>query len=145
MPKPSASPRIIQTPGDAPKPDAFTATAVQTGQEGEGDADPSDAGEPSEVERLERLVRAQQAQIEALTGAVQNLARSQQGNGPKPSQGVSELPNPAEVDVSALKAPVLTREGWIVPPDFGTPAEFRQEQEDRKVMRAAMQKIADAT
>ena len=139
--------RTVQTPGEAPpqdqpKPDAYTANVIQTGQENEP-GDESDAAEPSDVDRLVLLVQAQQAQIEALTGAVQNIARGQ-GSGSTPAQTASSLPDQSEIDVSKLQTPVLTRQGWIVPPDFGTPAEFKQEQKDRETMRAAMQKIANA-
>lgn len=31
------------------------------------------------------------------------------------------LPNAIDIDAYKLKAPVLTRQGWVVPPDYGQP------------------------
>lgn len=132
--------RTVQTPGEAPpqdqpKPDAYTANVIQTGQEGDA--------ELSEVDRLRAMVERQGEQMANMMAAMQNMARSQSG-APKPAAAESALPDQSEIDVSKLQTPVLTRQGWIVPPDFGTPAEFKQEQKDRETMRAAMQKIANA-
>lgn len=32
-----------------------------------------------------------------------------------------DLPNAIDVDASAIKAPVLTRQGWVVPPGEANP------------------------
>lgn len=135
--------RTIQTPGEAPaepqtdtpKPDAFAAVALQTGM----DPEPGE----SEVDRLMRVVQAQQDQIAALTGAVQNIARGQQGHSPNAPAPASTLPDQASVDMATLEAPVLTRQGWLVPHEYGMSPEKRQENEDRNLTRIAMQKLAE--
>lgn len=141
MSKVAASPRIVQTPGEAPaapaepKPDAFEAVALQTGMEGDS--------EPSEVDRLRAMVEAQGAQMANMMAAMQNMLRSQQGSKPGAPAPASALPDQGDVDMATLEAPVLTRQGWLVPPDYGMSPEKKRELEDQSLMRAAMQKIAE--
>ena len=77
--------RTVQTPGEAPpqdqpKPDAYTANVIQTGQEGDA--------EPSEVDRLRAMVERQGEQMANMMAAMQNMARSQAG-APKPAAAES--------------------------------------------------------
>lgn len=135
--------RTIQTPGEVPqtpetpetpKPDAFTAVALQTGMEPE-------QGE-SEVDRLNRIVEAQQAQMASLTAAIQALARGQQNNGAKPGQIEGKLPDQSEINIATLESPVLTRQGWLVPADYGMSPEDRAERERQRMTDKALQALA---
>lgn len=130
----------VQIPGEPPaeptteKPE-LQAVAVQTGME--------DMAEPTELDRLRAMVDAQSAQIANLMGAVQNMARSAHGNGEKPSQSDGGLPDAASVDLGTIAAPVLTKQGWIVPPDYGMPPEakaerVRQQQIDKILLDKAV-------
>lgn len=136
----------VQTPGESnqsPIPDQaqtaqvaatsgaeLQAVALQTGQEGDR--------EPTEVERLRDMVEAQSAQIANLMGAVQNMARSTHGNGAKPGQADGGLPDASDVDAQSCTSPVLTKQGWIVPPDYGMSAEARAEREERTLIRQTL-------
>jgi hypothetical protein len=111
------SDRTIQTPGEAPTPpttagaggDAFTATGTLTG----GDTAVAELSN----DELRAMLAAQAQQIAALTSAVQNVARAQNS----PAQAaVEELPHIDSLDKSAITSPVLTKQGWYVPPLYGT-------------------------
>lgn len=51
-------------------------------------------------------------------GAVTAAAPANAGATDDPDAG---LPNAIDIDAFKIKAPVLTRQGWVVPPDFGQP------------------------
>jgi hypothetical protein len=134
----------VQTPGEsptapaAPPADAFQAVATTI--------DP--AAEASN-EDLRAMILAQNAQISALMAAVTNVQRVQAQPAGKLAQEAS-LPDIADVDVAAINAgqtPVLTKQGWVVPPSFGTdPArlqELKDQAEQRRINAALAKKLAD--
>jgi hypothetical protein len=57
-----------------------------------------------------------QAELAAL-----RAAKAAQVTAPKRQADPSEsLPDQSSVDPNAIKSPVLTRQGWVVPTEFGT-------------------------
>jgi hypothetical protein len=52
-------------------------------------------------------------------GAVTAPEAAEAPAGEDPTAG---LPNAIDIDARKITAPVLTKQGWVVPPDFGQPA-----------------------
>jgi hypothetical protein len=106
-----AATRAIQTPGETVKPeetkgDAFTANVVASG-----------ADEPlDEMAQMRAQMAAMMEQNAALQAAVTNLARGVQAAKPV----TQDLPNMADLDLSIITSPVLTKDGWFVPPSYGS-------------------------
>lgn len=63
------------------------------------------------------LLEALQAQIASLSSEVRTL----RNNAPQSRQvdPVAELPSADGIDVTKLKTPVLTKQGWLVPENYG--------------------------
>ncbi len=113
-----AATRAIQTPGEPVKPeetspgteaqkeDAFTANVLTSG-----------ADEPlDEMAQMRAQMAAMMEQNAALQAAVTNLARGVQAAKPV----TQDLPNMADLDLSTITSPVLTKDGWFVPPSYGS-------------------------
>ena len=143
--------RAIQTPGEpiqpeetneVPKPDAFTARVVTTGADDPAGAswftlatkadDPVD--EMDEMAQMRAQMAAMMQQNAALQAAVDNLARGVQAAVDNLARGVqasrtvaAELPDASDFDPAKITAPVLTKDGWLVPQTYGSnPAISRQ-------------------
>jgi hypothetical protein len=73
-----------------------------------------------EVEQPEAMVPA--SKLADLEAKFIQLSRQVQTAGkPQPrSNNDADLPNQNDIDVSKLKAPVLSRQGWVVPHTFGS-------------------------
>ena len=113
-----ATTRAVQTPGEPVKPeetspgtetqkgDAFTATVLTSG-----------ADEPlDEMAQMRAQMVAMMEQNAALQAAVTNLARGVQAAQPV----TPELPNLRDLDITTITSPVLTKDGWFVPPTYGS-------------------------
>jgi hypothetical protein len=137
----------VQTPGETPTADqagqaagdAFQAEATQTSVD---QTEQAAAGD-SEIAQLKAMVIAQNATIASLTAAVSNVQRTQ----PTPTAKSLEasLPDLDSVDVDAINAgntPVLTKQGWIVPPTYGTDPARLQELRDAALQRQVMGDLA---
>lgn len=137
----------VQTPGDTPTADqagqaagdAFQAEATQAA----GDQTEQAAAGDGELAQLKAMVAAQNAQIASLMAAVSNVQRTQ----PTPTAKSLEasLPDLDSVDVEAINAgntPVLTKQGWIVPPTYGTDPARLQELRDQALQRKINTKLA---
>lgn len=128
-----------------PTGDAFQAQGSVLG----GDASttpPADPGSAS-MEQLRAMVEAQNQQIAALIGTVQGLQRAQVSPAAQVAQA-SVLPKLEDVDLAAINAgstPVLTQQGWVVPPTHGTDPshleKLRAEAEQRKLNAALTKKL----
>lgn len=112
-----ATRREAQTPGDMPQ------------------SEPGEAG--SSVEVL-------QAQIQQLMGAMAQLQANQRTI---PAQVQAQaLPDMADIDLTAVNqgsSPVLTKQGWIVPPNFGADPVMLAEEKAKREERAALMKLAE--
>lgn len=137
----------VQTPGETPTADqagqpagdAFQAEATQTSVDLA--EQPAEGG--SELAQLKAMVAAQNAQIASLMAAVSNVQRTQ----PTPTAKSLEasLPDLDSVDVEAINqgnTPVLTKQGWIVPPTYGTDPARLQELRDQALQRKINTKLA---
>lgn len=124
-----ATRREAQTPGDVP----MTATEVN-----ERYADGIAAVGSASVEVL-------QAQIQQLMGAMAQLQANQRTI---PSQVQAQaLPDIADIDITEVNhgsSPVLTKQGWIVPPSHGADPVLLAEEKAKREERAALMKLAEA-
>ena len=85
--------------------------------DGGKDTPPVDPVKPAEQVTVSAEMLAQmQARIEELSRQIQDAQPRKRFN-PEDS-----LPNAEDIDQSTLKAPVLTRSGWLVPVTFGANA-----------------------
>lgn len=62
------------------------------------------------------------ADLMAELAALKRKVEQQNRPAPTRKQADDSLPDSADIDQSKLKSPVLTRQGWLVPDDFGSPA-----------------------
>lgn len=62
------------------------------------------------------------AELMAELAALKKQVEQQNRPAPTRKEADESLPDTADIDQSALKSPVLTRQGWLVPDDFGSPA-----------------------
>lgn len=111
----------VHTPGESPAPADQTAGA---------------ASGPT----MEEL----QAQIAAMGAAMQQLQANQRVI-PAQAQAQS-LPDMADIDVTAVNhgsTPVLTKQGWIVPPNFGADPVMLAEEKAKREERAALMRLAE--
>lgn len=118
---------------------ATRATAVQTPGESPAHADqPAGAAGGPSIEDL-------QAQIAAMAAMMQQLQANQRVI---PAQAQAEaLPDLAALDVDEINkgaTPVLTRQGWIVPPNFGADPVSLAEKVAQEKRDAALMKLAEA-
>lgn len=111
-----ATRREAQTPGDIPQ---------------------ADPGEASTVEVL-------QAQIQQLMGVMAQLQANQRTI---PAQVQAQaLPDISEIDLNEVNhgsSPVLTKQGWIVPPNYGADPVMLAEEKAKRQERAALMKLAE--
>jgi len=100
-----------QVPGDAPPP---------AGQ-AEPELDGADGAEMTEAERLRAQLDAQATEIAQLKAMMAGVvaARAQPPQPGRPA--VADLPDESSVDPRAIESPVLTKGGWIVPHNYGSP------------------------
>lgn len=85
-----------------------------------------------------------QAQIAAMGAAMQQLQANQRII-PAQAQAQS-LPDMADIDLTAVNhgsSPVLTRQGWIVPPNFGADPVMLAEEKAKREERAALMRLAE--
>ena len=64
-----------------------------------------------------------QSQLDALIAQNNELMRKLEAAGKPRVRNASDdaaLPDQSSIDISLLKSPVLTKQGWLVPPEFGT-------------------------
>ena len=99
-----------QVPGE-PKPDTEQAVPIA----GDSAIDASAAEDQSET------VAVPKAQLDALMSRLEALEKT----APQPSQKVANpealLPDQNTIDPAKIKIPVLSKQGWVVPAEFGTP------------------------
>jgi len=115
---------------------ATRATAVQTPGESPAPADQTAGAGPT----MEEL----QAQIAAMGAAMQQLQANQRVI-PAQAQAQS-LPDMADIDLTEVNhgsTPVLTKQGWIVPPNFGADPVMLAEEKAKREERAALMKLAE--
>lgn len=95
-------PRIAKArvPGEVSEPEVEEVAAVQ---------DETVAVPKSQLD-------AMMAQMAALTAKVQSMESRPASRRPDP---VAELPSAEGVDVTKLKTPILTKQGWLVPETYG--------------------------
>ena len=122
----------VQTPGE-------TTTPAQADTPATG-AVPGGAT----VEELQAALAAQAAQMQQLMGMVANLQANQRA---VPAQAAADaLPDVADLDLDEINrgsTAVLTRQGWIVPPNFGADPVQLAEEQARRDERAALMKLAE--
>lgn len=79
----------------------------------------TESAEPGETVTVEKSqLEAMFDQMQALTAKVQSLESAN-----RPVRAVNpeaELPSADGVDVTKLKTPVLTKQGWLVPESYGS-------------------------
>lgn len=110
----ATKPRTVATPGEPTPANPPEETSGAGSSEGSGTT--AEEGESDTVNQLMAMVKAQAGQIEALTSAVQNVARA---TSPVRAQA-EELPHIDDINKAATKSPVLTKQGWYVPADYGS-------------------------
>ena len=123
-----------------------TRAAVQT--PGEPTTPASEDTQPAAgatIEDLQAQLAAQSAQMAQMMAAMGQLQANQRT---VPAQAQAEaLPDLADVDMTAINAgstPVLTRQGWIVPPNFGSDPVMLAEEQAKREERAALMQLAQA-
>lgn len=87
-------------------------------------AEPVSVADPVTTDAAaEGTVSVSQAEFEAMQAELAALrAAKAAGQAPKRTAEPSDaLPDQSSVDADTIKAPVLTRQGWVVPTEFGTP------------------------
>ncbi len=104
-----------RTPGAAPFEEPKAATVVATGDDGAADAlvteDPGGTAFPPDM----------QAMIDAAVARGIALA-AQRSAAVNPAKPAEVLPDESEIDTRTIKSPVLTKQGYVVPEAYGTPA-----------------------
>lgn len=120
----------VQTPGEKPAPADQPETSAP-------------AAGPT-VEELQAQLAAQQEQMAQMMAIMQNLQANQRI---VPAQALADsLPDIAEVDVDEINkgsSPVLTRQGWVVPPSFGADPNLLAEKVAQEARDAALMKLAE--
>lgn len=116
----------VQTPGDTPQQPEPSATGAT-------------------VEELQAALAAQAAQMQQLMGMVANLQANQRA---VPAQAVAQaLPEVADLDLDEINqgtTPVLTRQGWVVPPSYGADPVALQKERQEAAKTDALVKLAEA-
>lgn len=81
---------------------------------------------PGEVSRDEKegsaesgTVTLSNAQFASLMARIETLESRPQPARASQAYRLEKLPDESSIDLSTLKQPVLTKQGWIVPADFG--------------------------
>lgn len=92
---------VVKTPG------------VVQGPESEPIVDASDVAVPEE-----KALVLSPGQLQALID--QGVQRALEARSPKPKKG-ADLPDQSTVDPDKIDTPVLTRQGYVVPKDYGAP------------------------
>lgn len=84
--------------------------------------DPAAADQPTaNLEADGETVAVPKAQLEALLARVSALETAQKQNPvAKRANPEADLPDQDTIDASALKSPVLSKQGWILPTGFGS-------------------------
>lgn len=106
MAKTSPTPQV---PGEPPTPPA---------------ADPAPGAPAASPVAADGTVSIARDDLDALHAELAALraAKAAPVTAPKRQADPSEsLPDQSSVDADTIKAPVLTRQGWVVPTEFGTP------------------------
>lgn len=79
------------------------------------------SGETGAPDKEAETVAVPKAQLEALMSRLEALEKT----APQPSQKVANpealLPDQDTIDPAKIKIPVLSKQGWVVPLEFGTP------------------------
>lgn len=121
----------VQTPGDTPTP-----APADT---------PATAAPGSTVEELQAALASQAEQMAAMMAMMQNLQANQRVI---PAQAQADaLPDMAEIDLEEINrgsTPVLTRQGWIVPPNYAADPVSLAEKAAQEKRDAALMKLAEA-
>lgn len=83
--------------------------------------DPADQAQVgTTIETEGETVAVPKAQLEALLARVSALETAQQQNPvAKRANPEADLPDQDDVDASTLKLPVLSKQGWILPANYG--------------------------
>ena len=122
----------VQTPGETPQAPA-------------ADQAPAAPAAPATVEELQAALAAQSAQMQALMGMMANLQANQRA---VPAQAKAEaLPDSASLDIDEINrgsSPVLTRQGWIVPPSYAADPVKLEEDKAKREERKALMALASA-
>jgi hypothetical protein len=120
-----------------------TRAAVQT--PGEAPATVPAATPAASVEELQAMVAAQAAQMAQLMGMVGALQANQRT---VPAEAAAQsLPSMTDVDVDEVNkgsVPVLTKDGWIVPPQFSADPVKLAEDEAKRQERKALMTLAES-
>lgn len=81
----------------------------------------TDGTGPGSPDQEAETVAVQKAQLNALMSRLEALEKT----APQPSQKVANpealLPDQDTIDPAKIKIPVLSKQGWVVPLEFGTP------------------------
>lgn len=123
----------VQTPGEVP----MTATEVKHRHE-EAMAAANAAAAPT----MEKL----QAQIAAMGAMMQQLQANQRAIPSEAKANADNLPDMASLDLDAINkgsTPVLTRQGWIVPANFGADPVSLAEKAAQEKRDATLMKLAE--
>lgn len=94
-----------QVPGET------AAKSVDASAQTQADANPEAGGE---------TVAVPKAQLEALLSRVSALEKQQQSPVGKRANPEADLPHQDDIDPSKLKSPVLSKQGWVLPVNYGT-------------------------
>lgn len=91
---------------------------------GEPVAAPAAAADPVTTDTTaEGTVSVSQVEFEAMQAELAALRAAKAAPAPKrPAEPSDALPDQSSVNADTIKAPVLTRQGWVVPTEYGTPA-----------------------
>jgi hypothetical protein len=120
-----------------------TRAAVQT--PGEAPADQASAAPAASVEQLQAALAAQQAQMAQMMATMQQLMANQRT---VPAEAAAQsLPSMTDVDVDEVNkgsVPVLTKDGWIVPPQFSADPVKLAEDEAKRQERKALMTLAES-
>ncbi len=127
MPRPRKNPPAV--PGATTYAAATGAAASDTDTEAAGNAltaqapDLDDgAGDPQAgVPRADRVVSLTQAQLDAAIASAVAKALQAQAAAQSAGPGEPPLPDQSEIDPTKITRPTLSKQGYVVPADYGTP------------------------
>lgn len=114
MPKNTAAPKV---PGETASSEPLTGN--QTPNAGTPPADASGSGVQTEAKTDSETVVVPKAQLEALLARVSALESDKQNVAAKVANPDADLPDQDKIDPDTLKSPVLSKQGWVLPTNYG--------------------------
>lgn len=111
-------PRTPQVPGEVASKEPVTEQLADQVATADPQAD-APAVTEGEGNSTEETVTVSKATLDALLARVERLESAKASPSARVANPEAELPHQDEVNPDKIKSPVLTKQGWVVPTNFG--------------------------